>query len=42
MGRVIFHQALGGEIIELKEHGHYILDHMGTEKFPELLKIALR
>lgn len=38
----IFHQALGGKIIELKGHGHYILDHMGTEEFPELLEVALK
>lgn len=34
----IFHKALGGKIIELKGRGHYIIKHMGTEKFPELLK----
>lgn len=33
----IYHQALGGKIIELKGRGHYILKHMGTEEFPELL-----
>jgi len=34
----IFHNALGGEIINLKDHGHYCLGDMGTEEFPELLK----
>lgn len=34
----IFHEALGGKIIELKGRGHYILSSMGTEEFPELLK----
>ncbi|MFA6436858.1 MAG: alpha/beta hydrolase [Candidatus Paceibacterota bacterium] len=37
----IFHEALGGKIIELKNHGHYVISHMGTEEFPELLKIIL-
>ena len=34
----IFHQALGGEVIELKGHGHYTLGDMGTDEFPELLE----
>lgn len=34
----IFHRALGGKLIELKDKGHYILEDMGTEEFPELLK----
>jgi len=34
----IYHEALGGKIIELKGHGHFILKHMGTGEFPELLK----
>jgi len=37
----VFHKALGGKIIELKGHGHYTLDDMGTEEFPELLKIVI-
>lgn len=37
----IFHAALGGKIIELKGKGHYTLDDMGTEKFPELLEECL-
>ena len=37
----IFHQALGGEIIELNSRGHYTIGDMGTEEFPELLKVIL-
>lgn len=37
----IFQEALGGEVVELKRHGHYTMDDMGTEEFPELLKAAL-
>ena len=37
----IFHDALGGKIIELKGHGHYTLGDMGTEEFPELLEAIL-
>lgn len=37
----IFHEALGGKIIELKGRGHYTLDDMGTEEFPELLNEIL-
>lgn len=33
----IFYQALGGKVIELKNHGHYVLSDMGTDRFPELL-----
>lgn len=33
----IFHDAIGGKIIELKNHGHYCLENMGTEEFPELV-----
>lgn len=32
----IFHDALGGKIVELKGRGHYTLGDMGTEEFPEL------
>lgn len=38
----IFHKALGGEVIELKSRGHYIMRHMGTEEFPELLDVILK
>jgi len=33
----MFHDVLGGEVIELKGRGHYTLGDMGTEEFPELL-----
>lgn len=33
----IFHNELGGEIIELKNHGHYTMNYMKTEEFPELV-----
>jgi hypothetical protein len=38
----LFHEALGGEIIELSGHGHYTLGDMGTEAFPELLDNILQ
>lgn len=38
----IFHNALDGKIIEIKDYGHYTLDDMGTEEFPELLKEVLK
>jgi predicted alpha/beta hydrolase family esterase len=38
----IFHDALGGEIITLQNKGHYTLNDMGTEEFPELLNITLK
>ncbi|VVB73668.1 Serine hydrolase [uncultured archaeon] len=37
----IFHDVLGGRVIELKGMGHYTLNDMGTEAFPELLKEAI-
>jgi len=37
----IFHKALGWEIIELPNHGHYCLKNMKTEQFPELLEKIL-
>lgn len=36
-GLELYHNSLGGKIIELKSHGHYTLGDMGTEKFPELI-----
>jgi len=38
----IFHNALGGEIINLQNHGHYCSWNMGTEEFPELLEKILQ
>ncbi len=38
----IFHKSLGGEIIELRGHGHYCLEDMGTDEFPELIEVVLR
>ncbi len=37
----IFHNALGGEVINLPNHGHYCLGDMGTEEFPEALEVIL-
>ncbi len=34
---LIYQEALGGKIIELPDHGHYILSDMGTVEFPELI-----
>lgn len=38
----IFHDALGGKILDLKGHGHYTFGDMGTEEFPELLEVIMR
>ena len=38
----IFHNVLGGEIIELKSRGHYTQGDMGTEEFPELIEKILQ
>ncbi|MEK7598157.1 MAG: alpha/beta hydrolase [Patescibacteria group bacterium] len=38
----IFHAALGGKIIKLKNHGHYTLGDIGTVEFPELLETILK
>lgn len=38
----IFHRALGGEIIDLPNHGHYSPDSMDKPEFPELLEVILR
>ena len=37
----IYRKALGGEIIELKGHGHYTMGDMGTNKLPELIEVIL-
>lgn len=34
----MFHDALGGELIELSGRGHYTTGDMETEEFPELLE----
>jgi predicted alpha/beta hydrolase family esterase len=41
-GLIMYHDAIGGKIINLPNHGHYILKHMGTEEFPELLEEILK
>ena len=38
----VFHQALDGEIIELKGRGHYTMGDMRTEEFPELLEVIFQ
>ena len=37
----IFRDALGGTVIELKGRGHYTMNDMKTEEFPELLEVCL-
>lgn len=37
----IFHEILGGRIIELENHGHYVEGDMGTNEFLELLDVVL-
>jgi hypothetical protein len=37
----IFHEALGGKRIELKNKVHYTIEDMGTEEVPELLQEVL-
>ena len=34
----IYNKYLDGKVIELKKHGHYTLEDMRTEEFPELLE----
>lgn len=34
----MYHDVLGGKIVNLLGHGHYVLGDMGTEEFPELLR----
>jgi len=38
----IFQDALEGEVIELKKHGRYTEEDMGTVEFPELIEAVLR
>jgi len=35
----IFNDALKGRIINLPNHGHYLVDQMGTQEFPEILEV---
>jgi len=37
----IYHDAIGGKVIELPNHGHFTLNGMGTEEFPKLLEECL-
>lgn len=41
-GLKMYHDVLGGKIIELPGRGHYILGDMGTTQFPELLEEILK
>ena len=38
----IFHDALGGRLINLGNKGHYTFGDMGTEEFPELVREIAR
>ncbi len=38
-GLKMFHEHIGGEIINLPGHGHYVQKDMGTNEFPELLEV---
>jgi predicted alpha/beta hydrolase family esterase len=38
----IFHEAIGGKIIEIEGYGHYMLKYMGTEEFPELIEAVMK
>jgi predicted alpha/beta hydrolase family esterase len=38
----IFHKALGGELVGLSGRGHFTMDSMGTDEFPELLSIIVK
>lgn len=33
----MYHEALGGKILDLQGHGHFTFRDMGTEEFPELI-----
>jgi len=37
----IFHDSIGGEIINLPTHGHFGFKHMRTIEFPELVDLVL-
>lgn len=34
----MYHEALGGRVIDLPNHGHYVLGNMQTGEFPELIQ----
>lgn len=34
----MYYDAIGGQIINLKDHGHYTTKYMGTIEFPEILQ----
>ena len=38
----MYQASLGGEVVELKSHGHYTMGDMGTTEFPELLEAILK
>ena len=38
----IFHEALGGEIINLDNHGHFTMGDMGKEELPELIDAIIK
>ena len=38
IGAKEYEKELPAKVIFLKNHGHYTLEDMGTEEFPELLK----
>jgi hypothetical protein len=38
----VYNGALNGKIIELKGYGHYILEDMGIDEFPELIKEIIK
>jgi predicted alpha/beta hydrolase family esterase len=38
----IFHDALGGEIINIDNYGHYTMGDMGTDKLPKLVEVIVR
>ena len=38
----IFKAALGGRVISLENHGHYTVEDMGTNEFPELVAEILK
>ena len=38
----LLHEAIGGRVINLPNHGHYMEKHMGTVEFPELVSVIMR